>query len=503
MANLFIVPPHIPALWDNVFSACSSSGSILTFAAKVAKEFDSQVVGGLSDGIISSQMFEQLQNRIGSDRFDLMPLTCGNIYCDELESKVPSRDKPCIIAGLVIRDLERANIALLPLDDATFDHGLKAVLSQWNESLSPWSERKSVLFWRGCNSGAERPLNIRMQTVAKLRDVPGTNVKLTHNRNVLDRRPMLDSDYAPEWCGLSTHFQFKYLAIIDGSGIASNHQWIFGSGSVPIMITHPSNQYWFSKWLVPMKNYVPVKYDLSDLLPKLQWLQDNDGQAEEIAKSAKEFADSCFTSEFQHRYVEEEVKRAILSWQFSKLKSVYLTNLTTENSYLCEVARECQNAIWFGRTGDNSKFALAHGLCGKSHNVCFVQSIPFPENDLQILLDSDIHFEIKVEDALTHEPTLTDLIYLNTFGVYSYVKRLLKYWAPMTQRYIVIAATTIDAFHGEYKRLRARPHEISSEHEIMLGVWPAIVLFLRKNDNWRIRKQIIGQDGLTILERVR
>jgi spore maturation protein CgeB len=75
------------------------------------------------------------------------------------------------------------------------------------------------------------------------------------------------------------------------------------------MVTHPDNEYWFKKYLKPGFHYVPIKYDLSDLKEKIEWLVNNDTEAKKIAENAMEFARIVFSSEFQHGYLMKEIKR--------------------------------------------------------------------------------------------------------------------------------------------------------------------------------------------------
>ena len=94
---------------------------------------------------------------------------------------------------------------------------------------------------------------------------------------------------------------------MDGACIASNHQWVFGSGSVPVMVTHPDNEYWFREYLVPMVNYVPIKYDLSNLIEQLEWLVSHDDEARSIAVAAKELSIRIFAPAFQREYIKTKL----------------------------------------------------------------------------------------------------------------------------------------------------------------------------------------------------
>jgi hypothetical protein len=56
----------------------------------------------------------------------------------------------------------------------------------------------------------------------------------------------------------------------------------FASGSVPFMISKA--KCWFSEFIIPFVHYIPIKYDLSDLIEKIEWVNENDGLAKKIAE---------------------------------------------------------------------------------------------------------------------------------------------------------------------------------------------------------------------------
>jgi len=111
------------------------------------------------------------------------------------------------------------------------------------------------------------------------------------------------------------HMCYKYLIISDGFVIASNLQWIFGSGSVPVLITNKNNLYWFKKYLKPYSfdgnNLNEAMYielnDVSRLKETIQWLIDNDDIAKTIAENSLKFSEKVFSSEFQKNYILEEI----------------------------------------------------------------------------------------------------------------------------------------------------------------------------------------------------
>lgn len=97
----------------------------------------------------------------------------------------------------------------------------------------------------------------------------------------------------------------KIYFIVDGNVIASNHMWGFATGAVPFLI---SNAYcWFSEFLEPYVNYIPIAHDLSDLVEKIEWVAENDDVAKKIAQGALDFTRRVFSPEFQREYLRAKI----------------------------------------------------------------------------------------------------------------------------------------------------------------------------------------------------
>jgi hypothetical protein len=138
---------------------------------------------------------------------------------------------------------------------------------------------------------------------------PLTNIKFIDV--VGSRNPSYPESAYTSFSGLNTHYDYKYILSIDGNVIPSSFQWIFRSGSVPILLTNPDNHFWFKKYLKPMVNYVPLKYDLSDFEEKMEWLMAHDDLAKNIMEEAVKLSKEIFTSEFQKKYVCDELDRIL------------------------------------------------------------------------------------------------------------------------------------------------------------------------------------------------
>jgi hypothetical protein len=158
--------------------------------------------------------------------------------------------------------------------------------------MVPWEQKQPKVFWRGKSTGEnleDEPYNLRTKVVLALQDNPNADVQ-----------------FGQDTC-IQTFLNYKYLLVVDGTCIASSLQWTFATGSVPSLVTHPDNDWWFKRYLEPMKHYVPVNYDLSDLEDKLNWLLTYDDKAQEIAANAMQFSDYYLSSGFQKYHLENEI----------------------------------------------------------------------------------------------------------------------------------------------------------------------------------------------------
>jgi glycosyltransferase involved in cell wall biosynthesis len=301
------IPEKISVYWWGQYSSCKAGGSIETFVKNIKIKKPLSFLFFQNDGIMSDENFKDVMSTTTETRKIIIPESqCKNIESSATDGSIP------IICALSTRGTKKSNILLLPLDDNIFQHGIDSMFK--NVNIIPWKDRKTQVFWRGTVSGFDRP-SLREKIVKLLFNNINSDVKFAFIGNNKEKET-IDKKYIVEKRSeLQEFLYYKYLLIIDGHVIASNHQWTFGSGAVPIMITHPDNNYWFKSFLIPMKHYVPIKYDLSDLEEKIEWLVNNDAKAHKIAKNAMAFSKEFFTPESQSSYIEREIKSIIKKYK--------------------------------------------------------------------------------------------------------------------------------------------------------------------------------------------
>ena len=97
--------------------------------------------------------------------------------------------------------------------------------------------------------------------------------------------------------------KYKYLIHVDGHVSAYRLTRELYSGSVILLVKSPNN---YSLWITPLLkewiHYVPIKADLSDLIDKIKWCQNNDSKCKIIADNALKLAKEYITLDNALKY---------------------------------------------------------------------------------------------------------------------------------------------------------------------------------------------------------
>ena len=282
-------PPYFIGYWANGYSTCTEDGHIMQFVRQIKSEktLSMHYGDGLLDDGTKSTLAEPI-SQCPNPEF-LMGVLCTRLI------------NPSVIKNRLV---------LFPLDDDIFEYGLRAVLARDGANVElPWEERAPTLFWRGAATGT------RNELVKALDGYPHADVRFVHTIWT-DRahRAEYARYYDPDTNGsqmrpvsLADHVRHKYLITCSGFILASNAEWIFGTGSVPLLWMNPLDDFWFRESLVPFENYVPIDYSLGNLRSALDWLREHDAEAKQIAANAAALADRIFSPEFQREYLTREL----------------------------------------------------------------------------------------------------------------------------------------------------------------------------------------------------
>lgn len=280
-----------PLRWGMQKSYCRSDGPIVEYVRTLASQINPSktVVIPACDGLAHADESEGFVEA-PTWRIDFAFPSAVTTELDVLS--------PDVIGALCTRNIIDPRYVYLPLDDDTFLYGLRGIPS------IPWEQKNPVAFWRGGTSGY--PF-IRKYLVRRARNNPMCDIKFVDHYG---SRGVDAKDFAPA-VGFDAFVKNKYIVVADGAVISSSHQWVFGSGSVPILLTHPLNNFWFKSHLKPWVNYVPLSYSLEEFESTLEWLRDHDTAAQRIATNAMQLANTIFTPSYQQAYLTRELERVI------------------------------------------------------------------------------------------------------------------------------------------------------------------------------------------------
>ena len=105
--------------------------------------------------------------------------------------------------------------------------------------------------------------------------------------------------------------RYKYILNIQGNSAAYRLSYLLRSGSVILNVESENKLWWEDKW-EPMKHYVPIKSDLSDLKEKIEWCREHDEECRKISIQANSFADQYITKDAIFNYLETIVNNILL-----------------------------------------------------------------------------------------------------------------------------------------------------------------------------------------------
>ena len=181
-----------------------------------------------------------------------------------------------------------------------------------------WEDKIETAFFRGSATGSmELEFNQRLQLTKldnELKDTDptlldggivswNTRDKIDSNLQINYIKPKELADQGitlKERVPMNEQLKYKYLINIDGHSFVNRMSYLLRCGSLILMVESKfvvGNQCWFSHLLVPYEHYVPIKFDLSDLVDQIKWCRSNDDKCKEIAKNAIKFYNKYLTKE--------------------------------------------------------------------------------------------------------------------------------------------------------------------------------------------------------------
>jgi hypothetical protein len=170
-----------------------------------------------------------------------------------------------------------------------------------------WNARGDRIFWRGSTTGVgaiskdvlsvdDPDLLLRVRLCLRLRDTPGTDVKIsavTQSSNASrDRERLARAKILGDFISPIAWHTFKFAIDIDGNSNAWSNLFtrlIMGCCVLKVASALDYRQ-WYYGDLIAWTHYVPVKSDLSDLRDRIDWCRANLDECRQIAARGQAFA---------------------------------------------------------------------------------------------------------------------------------------------------------------------------------------------------------------------
>jgi beta-1,4-mannosyl-glycoprotein beta-1,4-N-acetylglucosaminyltransferase len=286
------------ALWDGLFSKVLVNGFLVKYIQTCLKE-NTVFIIPKSDGNINRNKCID-DNKYHDVEWD----TQIQPYIDYAKQK-----NKVFILGVLSQNNEEKDInyIYLPLDDDIFNYGINNCnnLVFNKDNLPLWKNKKNELCWRGSCSGIGGLESLRVrfcETIYKYKI--DTDIRLSkwwsENKNI----PV---NYFADRINYTEFLKYKIFFIVDGNCISSSHMYGFASGSIPFLISNTNSKFWFSHLIIPYIHYIPINFDLSNLIEQIEWVANNDNDAKKIADNALLFAETYFSTDYQKQYIKDKI----------------------------------------------------------------------------------------------------------------------------------------------------------------------------------------------------
>ncbi|XP_070828061.1 protein O-glucosyltransferase 3 [Chaetodon trifascialis] len=180
------------------------------------------------------------------------------------------------------------------------------LLSVQGNTGPPWINKTDRAFFRGRDSREER---LHLVSLSKenpeLLDAGITGWFFFRDREKhVGKAPLV---------GFFDFFKYKYQVNVDGTVAAYRFPYLMLGSSLVLKQDSQYYEYFYSH-LKAGTHYVPVKRNLSDLLEKIKWAKENDGEAQEIARAGQMLAREllqpsrlyCYYYRVLHTYSERQ-----------------------------------------------------------------------------------------------------------------------------------------------------------------------------------------------------
>ena len=173
-------------------------------------------------------------------------------------------------------------------------------LNHVNDFDISWEKKRNIAVYRGALTGRNKAQH-RSKDLKFCASVPRCNlVYQTGNSSLVDAKlvpyrnfkyPISDPLNGVAMFGssmtMAEMLQYKAIIMLEGNDVSSGLKWALFSNSVVLTQTPTCTSWALEELLQPWVHYIPLLDDLSDVELKVQWMLDNDFEAQKIARNGR------------------------------------------------------------------------------------------------------------------------------------------------------------------------------------------------------------------------
>jgi hypothetical protein len=165
-----------------------------------------------------------------------------------------------------------------------------------------WKDKESLAVWHGANHADRHISQVYTDMFNMRRSWMTPREQIVH---LSEQHPsLLNASFTKfDWKEI---LRYKYIVSVSGFAFAGLLKPALLSNSC-VLRQDPIATEWYETWLVPFVHFVPVKYDLSDLIEKIEWAKEHDEECSRIAQQGRAFAEKYFQDIAINAYVHAAI----------------------------------------------------------------------------------------------------------------------------------------------------------------------------------------------------
>lgn len=177
-----------------------------------------------------------------------------------------------------------------------------------------WADKKNTAFFRGSGTGGPDIASNQRFQLAKLsneynnlKDLDaGVVTWNVRDKKISSDKPVTFVRYKKigfelaKFVPMSEQMKMKYIIYVDGHCAAARYMYIMKMKVVILKVESlrpETGELWFFPLLENMVDHISIKADMSDLIEKIHWCQQNDDECKKIAKTAYRKCKTLLTKE--------------------------------------------------------------------------------------------------------------------------------------------------------------------------------------------------------------